>query len=684
MRQAQAHGAALAPVVEELQAAVQEAAVMNLVLLASMALLLPLPTDAAVASRPAPGGLPVPPSSRATAPLSLTSWTLLRGPSGELSPTTRAVSRRGPMARTVQQEGLDLATLETVRPEVQWSPAGAFRWVSVPRAQAVQEGDRARTGIAAAARLVYAEGSVTELGPETGILVQRLERTPNDSMVVSLLQTIGSTVHHLRQLLDPAASFEVETPASTARVRGTTPAVQVANDGRTRVENIPDGTGGLVEVQGKDPGRTVVILRPGEATEIVPGQAPSSPTAISSGSAQEQAPAGESQTPQQQAQLWQQVQQAQQQGAAQLAAVQAAAAYAQEMIRAVLWQQVLNQLLSGATATSNPAPSPTIGPGIPTLPPSRTATGVPTLGPSRTATAPTAPTATGIPIATGTATSISVPSPTAAVTATTSVTAVTTVTATTTATPTTGVTATATSLPLPSPTPTPTATPLTQASATSSAVGELVALTLVPTLGPALSITSGPSPRAAGAAPPPYAVSNSAASITVSTPLTGQILNTSTLAVDAAATVPTNNTVSASAILNDLSVNLVGALPVSARLLTLDAASVQASAQLAGPCGGPLLATGTTTITSGTVGGTLGVAVAIPANPAPNTVLLDTAGVRLVLNEQILGGDGIRTRSLTVNAIHLTLTNVALPGIGTLSGEVLLSQAQGQLTCLPS
>jgi hypothetical protein len=530
--------------------------------------------------------------------------------------------------------------------------------------------------------LVYPEGSVTELGPETGILVQRLERTPNDSIAVSLLQTIGSTVHHLRQLLDPAASFEVETPAGIARARGTNPAVQVANDGRTRVENIPDGTGGLVEVQGKDPGQTLVTLRPGEATEIVPGQAPSSPTAINSGSAQQQAPAGEPQSSQQQAQLWQQMQQAQQQGAAQLAAIQAAATYAQETIRAVLWQQVLNQLLSGAAATSNPAPSATIGPGITTLPPTRTATGVPTLGPSRTATAPTAPTATGIPIATGTPTSISVPSPTAAVTATTSVTAVTTVTATTTATPTTGVTATATSLALPSPT--PTATPLAQANATSSAVGELVALTLVPVVGPALGITSGPSPRAAGAAPPPYAVSNSAASITVSTPITGQILNTSTLVVDAAAALPSSNTVSASATLNDLSVNLVGALPVSAQLLTLNAASVQASAQLAGPCGGPLLATGTTTITSGTVGGTLGLAVAIPANPAPNTVILDIAGVRLVLNEQIPGGDGIRTRSLTVNAIHLTLTNVALPGIGALSGEIILSQAQGQLTCLPS
>src|SRR5687768_14924070 len=74
-------------------------------------------------------------------------------------------------ARLAAQDLSEQATLETRQPEVQWSAAAAADWQTVPTRQAVRAGDRARTGPAAAARLVYFEGTVTELGPGTGLLV---------------------------------------------------------------------------------------------------------------------------------------------------------------------------------------------------------------------------------------------------------------------------------------------------------------------------------------------------------------------------------------------------------------------------------------------------------------------------------------------------------------------------------
>jgi len=174
----------------------------------------------------------------------------------------------------------DQATLETVQPTVQWA-SGSGAYQPVPARQTVSVGDRVRTGSGAAARLTYFEGSATELSADTELTVQRLERSPGGNIVGSIVQTIGTTVSRVVQLTDPAASFEVDTPAATAIVRGTTPQVTVAPDGTTRVRNIPDGTGGLVRVQGKDPARTEVTLQPGQQTVVLLNQAPQPATGFS-------------------------------------------------------------------------------------------------------------------------------------------------------------------------------------------------------------------------------------------------------------------------------------------------------------------------------------------------------------------------------------------------------------------
>ena len=82
------------------------------------------------------------------------------------------------------------------------------------------------------------------------------------------------------RLTDPSATFEVETPAATAFVRGTTPRVEVAPSGATRVQNVPDGTDGVVTVTAKDPAGGQVTLQPGQQTAVLPGLPPSPPGPI--------------------------------------------------------------------------------------------------------------------------------------------------------------------------------------------------------------------------------------------------------------------------------------------------------------------------------------------------------------------------------------------------------------------
>src|SRR4051812_6286516 len=119
------------------------------------------------------------------------------------------------------QELTEQATLETRRPEVQWSAPAATTWEPVATQRTVQVGDRVRTGPAAAARLVYFEGTATDLGPETGILVQRLERSGDGGLLTTLFQAAGTTLSRVAGLVDATARFEIETPSAAALVRGT-------------------------------------------------------------------------------------------------------------------------------------------------------------------------------------------------------------------------------------------------------------------------------------------------------------------------------------------------------------------------------------------------------------------------------------------------------------------------------
>jgi hypothetical protein len=269
---------------------------------------------------------------------------LPRSASGAVTPGVVAAANAASVL--TQEAGGEQATLETRQPDVQWSASGVTGWQTVTDRQAVRSGDRVRTGVGAAARIVYFEGTVSDISAETGVLVQRLERSPEGNIVTRLFQSAGTTLHRVVQLTDPGASFEIDTPAATALVRGTTPRVQVAADGTARIGNVPDASGGTVVVQGKDADATQVTLQQGQETSVRPGQAPSPPTTISSQQG------GQQQSDQEQQQM-QQMQQ--QQALAMMAGQGIAASMAAQagLANAAAAQQLQNQLLLSQLA-SNP------------------------------------------------------------------------------------------------------------------------------------------------------------------------------------------------------------------------------------------------------------------------------------------------------------------------------------------
>src|SRR5882672_4606836 len=210
----------------------------------------------------------------------------------------------------------------------------------------------------------------------------------------------------------------------------------------------------------------------------------------------------------------------------------------------------------------------------------------------------------------------------------------------------------------------------------------------------------GPFPTASGSAPPAYNVSNSTASATGNlalvspSALTVASVGTGILQVNAQSPVPADPT--ASSTVNNFAFGLnVVPIAIPASALAIAATSVQSTADIGGTCGGALTPLGTTTIVNGTLNGLirtiLGLSGTIVANPAPNTVLLDVTAVagvltsgriRVVLNEQIVTGDGTTNLSLTVNAIHITVSGAVLQGVtGTVDLDVVVAQSRAALNC---
>jgi uncharacterized repeat protein (TIGR01451 family) len=216
-----------------------------------------------------------------------------------------------------------------------------------------------------------------------------------------------------------------------------------------------------------------------------------------------------------------------------------------------------------------------------------------------------------------------------------------------------------------------------QTPASSSAFALSADLQAVPFVGNAVTATSTPLPRVSGDGVPAYSQSGSLLSAALSTALTGPLLRTGRLAVSASSERSEAIAMHGTAEVRDALITLGQAIP----LLTLDAGAVRSAARIDGACGSGLTVAGAADLTDVTAGGSLGLGLIVPSHPAPNTVLLDVPGVRIVLNEQTRTDDGPEARELTVSAVHVYLSNAPLGGLGQISGDIVLARSQASVRC---
>jgi hypothetical protein len=166
---------------------------------------------------------------------------------------------------------------------------------------------------------------------------------------------------------------------------------------------------------------------------------------------------------------------------------------------------------------------------------------------------------------------------------------------------------------------------------------------------------------------------HSALSLTI-----GNILSTGVLNAGATSNVDGSSGAkfaSASASVDQLGLRILNVLGIGAT-------AIGSSAQVDGDYGA-FTTSGLTTLAGLSVGG-IGI---LTVAPTVNDVLLDLAGLRIVLNEQIASGNGVSTAGLGVNAIHISLTDVPyLWGIvpSVLNGDIVIGHSEAFLTAAPS
>jgi RNA polymerase sigma factor (sigma-70 family) len=166
------------------------------------------------------------------------------------------------LRRTVAQT----ATLTQVSGVVKVLPSGSKVWQLSSTGDRIESGDRIRTQPSSTARLVFFDGSTTDLTADTEATVAQMRsRRDGSGKVIVLQQWLGLTQNRVNRLTDAASRFQVETRTAVAAVRGTAFTVHTAASGATHVAV----TEGIVNVTYEE---TTVALSVGQELTVLPDQ----------------------------------------------------------------------------------------------------------------------------------------------------------------------------------------------------------------------------------------------------------------------------------------------------------------------------------------------------------------------------------------------------------------------------
>ena len=154
--------------------------------------------------------------------------------------------------------------------------AGTDSWTEAEVGMSLEVGDSIKTGDDSSAEITFFDGSTVELQPGTEIEITSLNVSGDtDSTSVTLEQTIGATISRVINIIDPASSYEVETPSGAAAVRGSIMVVCVTEDGTSWIANQKGNI--WTRAQGVElqvPEKRKCILKPLLPPELMPPNRP--------------------------------------------------------------------------------------------------------------------------------------------------------------------------------------------------------------------------------------------------------------------------------------------------------------------------------------------------------------------------------------------------------------------------
>jgi hypothetical protein len=156
--------------------------------------------------------------------------------------------------------------------------AGKDDWVEAQVEMELEVGDTIKTGDNSSAEITFFDGSTMELEAGTQIEILSLDLVCDTGITtISLLQTIGDTISRVTEILDPASSYEVETPSGVAGVRGSGVRIRIIfgnphyEDGTTLVTNLEGNIYVIAQgVEVEVPEGQTCIITPGEPPDLMP------------------------------------------------------------------------------------------------------------------------------------------------------------------------------------------------------------------------------------------------------------------------------------------------------------------------------------------------------------------------------------------------------------------------------
>ena len=150
--------------------------------------------------------------------------------------------------------------------------AGTGDWIEGDVGMSLEVGDSIKTGDISGAEITFFDGSTIELKAGTEIEIASLDiSTDTGATTITLMQIMGTTVSRVTKLLDPASSYEVETPTGVAAVRGSIMLVSVGGDGTTLITNQEGNIYAIaqgVELQVSE--EQQCIISPDQPPELIP------------------------------------------------------------------------------------------------------------------------------------------------------------------------------------------------------------------------------------------------------------------------------------------------------------------------------------------------------------------------------------------------------------------------------